>query len=83
MIINLDNPINFIIRPILEESVSSVDIIELRDSPNVKKVIAVIKFGQNNYTKNLTLWEGVDYDNIGQWTDTDAQARVKEICEGL
>lgn len=44
------------------------------DSPSFKKVEA--------YTRQLgsiILWEGAAYDAIGQWTDTDAQARLVEL----
>ncbi len=31
------------------------------------------------YLKDLTLWEGDDYVNIGQWTDQQAMDRIKEL----
>lgn len=30
---------------------------------------------------SLILWEGADYDRIGQWTDEQAEARIKELLE--
>ena len=27
----------------------------------------------------ITLWEGADYDAVGQWTDTDVINRVTEL----
>ena len=32
-------------------------------------------------TKSLILWEGAEYDRIGQWTDAEAEARIKELLE--
>jgi hypothetical protein len=32
-------------------------------------------------TKSLILWEGAEYDKIGQWTDEQAEARIKELLE--
>ena len=29
--------------------------------------------------RGLTLWSGADYDDAGQWTDTDVLARAVEI----
>jgi hypothetical protein len=36
-------------------------------------------FNTGGYTKTLMLWEGQDYINIGQWTDTDVNNRIKEL----
>jgi len=27
----------------------------------------------------IVLWQGQDYDDIGQWTDTDVELRLKEL----
>lgn len=32
-------------------------------------------------TKSLILWEGAEYDKIGQWTDEQAEQRIKELLE--
>jgi hypothetical protein len=40
-----------------------------------KKAYATFK-GNN---RKITLWEGEDYDKIGQFTDTDVEARVIEL----
>lgn len=31
--------------------------------------------------KPLILWQGEEYDAIGQWTDAEAEARIKELLE--
>ena len=40
-----------------------------------KKVIA----NTIGYTGVIVLWEGDAYDAIGQWTDADVDARIREI----
>lgn len=60
---------------------SQITVIEIIDKPSQKKVIANVKLGDSRSLKTLILWEGVEYDNVGQWTDNDAQLKIKEICE--
>jgi len=49
------------------------------DSPVDKTVKAYTSSG-----KIYTLWSGTDYDNIGQWTDTDVINKIKElVASGL
>jgi len=36
-------------------------------------------FSSTGLTRVLTLWEGQDYINIGDWTDLDVENRIKEI----
>lgn len=36
-------------------------------------------FNTNGYSKNLILWEGDSYTQIGQWTDQDVDNRIKEL----
>lgn len=55
---------------------SSVEVKQYID--NTESVVALIHLGGSEY-KRLTLWEGAAYEAIGQWTDTDAQARILEL----
>lgn len=42
--------------------------------------LAKVSFGTpDGYTRDLILWSGDDYVNIGQWTDQQAIDRVKEL----
>lgn len=42
--------------------------------------VARVSFGDPaGRTIDLTLWEGDDYVNIGQWTDQQAMDRIKEL----
>jgi hypothetical protein len=72
--INFDNEIVIKEIPAYQVKVSKVEIKQIVDSSVKKQVIA--------YTNNLgivTLWEGAAYDAIGQWTDADVDARIKEL----
>lgn len=62
------------------ESVMTSDkivITEMVDSPQHKKVTV--------YTSGLpgriVLWEGAEYDAVGNWTNQDVIDRINEICE--
>ena len=47
---------------------------------NGNSVITKISFfNQNGYTKELLLWEGQDYINIGDWIDSDVNSRIIEL----
>ena len=36
-------------------------------------------FSSTGLSRELVLWEGQDYINIGQWTDSDVDVRIKEL----
>ena len=72
--INFENEVVIKNVPAYQVKVSKVEIKQIVDSSVKKQVIA--------YTNNLgivTLWEGAAYDAIGQWTDADVDARIKEL----
>lgn len=74
MEINITPPKTVVVFPERTKTISKVTILELVDNPTKKTVIA--KTLENGF---ITLWENADYDNIGQWTDTDVEDRLKEI----
>lgn len=55
---------------ILQNEIASDEfrIIETTDSPDAKRVVSKVIIGDNSINF-LTVWEGDEYDNIGQWTD--------------
>jgi hypothetical protein len=57
-----------------KKTISKVTIIEITDNSNQKSVIAFTK-----EVGRITLWKDAEYDSIGQWTDADVEARIKEI----
>jgi hypothetical protein len=57
----------------------------ITDSQDYKTVttelsMAIDELG-NPIKRILVLWEGEAYDAIGQWTDEQAEARIKELLE--
>ncbi|HXU28672.1 MAG TPA: hypothetical protein VN698_15695 [Bacteroidia bacterium] len=42
-------------------------------------VVVNLSFGISNSNKQLALWSGTDYNNIGQWTDADVNNRIIEL----
>lgn len=69
--------------------VTEFDIIKITDYPELKKVVADLKFGSDlvAQTKDIVLWENIDnekesdlaYDKIGNWTQEQAEQRIIEI----
>jgi hypothetical protein len=46
------------------------------------KVVSKVSFySSHGLTKLLVLWEGQDYVNIGDWTDAQVDARIKELLQ--
>jgi hypothetical protein len=83
MVLGLNNQglvVNFPSEVVLKEVPASqlkateIKIKQILDDSANKKVIAFTdKLGK------VVLWEGAAYDAIGQWTDTDVEARILEL----
>jgi len=75
MKIELTTPAEVIAQPQILKTISSITIHNITDMSFMeKKVIAhTSEFG------SVVLWEGEAYDAIGQWTDSDVQARLFEL----
>ncbi len=74
MKITFETPKEIVIVKELKRTFEEVTIEEVTDNIERKVVRAFTReLGQ------LVLWEGEAYDAIGQWTDTDVQARVLEL----
>lgn len=74
MKIEFNAPREVVMVPERKTTVDSVEIRQLVDMPDRKRVQA--------YTDTIgiiTLWEGAAYDAIGQWTDTDVVTRINEL----
>ena len=62
--------------PAQQVSLSEIEVIQFIDSPSRKTVEAFCKkFGR------IVLWEGDDYDAIGDWTNADVTARLNQIYQ--
>ena len=75
MDVNLGTTTSIVTQPEQTISLSTLTIERMVDLPNEKMVFVFIK----ELGKKITLWEGDDYDAIGQWTDTDVQNRILEL----
>lgn len=76
MKITFETPKEIVVVKELKRSIEEITIEEIVDSVSRKIATAMIlELGP------LVLWEGEAYDAIGQWTDADAIARVKELLK--
>jgi hypothetical protein len=74
MKITFETPKEVVIVKEIKRTIAELTIEEIVDNNSRKEVKA--------YTEELgivTLWTGTAYDAIGQWTDADVVARVKEL----
>lgn len=66
------------VQPAITVKAGNVTVVRMVDFPLEKQVIVFLKEIPG---KAILLWEGADYDLIGQWTDDDVVARLSE--EGI
>jgi hypothetical protein len=74
MEIQLSSPKDITVIKEVKKTVDKITVFEITDNPIRKSVIA-----KTSQIGPITLWEGDDYDAIGQWTDTDAINRINEL----
>lgn len=80
MNITLDSPISINVQTAPE--VYTSDSIQIRNiDDNYNSVRANITFGKR--IMSLILWDGQDYINIGQYTDTDIKNRIIELLNAM
>ena len=72
--IQFNNPFSHVMVPQVTKTVSALTILQMIDNP-VNKVVAV----QTREIGRVVLWSGNQYDSIGQWTDSDVEARLHEL----
>ena len=72
----IDLPSSVVIKeiPAFKVTASSIELIDIKDDAANKKIIA-----KTANAGNITLWEGSDYDKVGQWTDDDVHARLIQL----
>lgn len=73
----LDKP--YILQP--EKSTTYIEVICYTDNPIEKTIVASILLNSEGKSIGLLLWADAEYDAIGQWTDAQAEARIKELLE--
>ncbi len=74
MEVQLSSPKDVVIVNEVKKTIDKISVIEISD--NSKKKIVIAKTVQLG---GIVLWQGADYDAIGQWTDTDAENRILEL----
>lgn len=75
MILQLKTPIK------RSSTLSQVEVTAIVDVPGTSVVAHVVIEGIG--PKSLVLWDGSDYTTIGQWTDTQASARILELLDTI
>lgn len=74
MKITFETPKEVVLVRELKQSINEITIEEVTDNSSRKEVKA--------FTREMgiiVLWTGDAYDAIGQWTDADVEARIKEL----
>lgn len=72
--VTLNTPYTKIIQAEKSKYISDVTVTGMYDDP-INKRVTVNTENQGR----LILWEGNEYDNIGQWTDQDVIDRINEM----
>lgn len=74
--ITLNTPGSLLIQSANTLPVSEITIEKVIDIPEHK----IVELYVTNYPFPIRLWEGLDYDAIGQWTNADVTARIQEMA---
>ena len=75
MQISLSNPKKVVLQEEKSKTVTTLTVSRIVDLPKKKIVRAFVE----ELDEPVVLWEAASYDAIGQWTDTDVQARLTEL----
>ena len=75
MQISLSNPKKVVLQEEKSKTVTTLTVNRIVDLPKKKMVRAFVE----ELDEPVVLWEAASYDAIGQWTDTDVQARLTEL----
>lgn len=79
MEIQLGKSVKIILQKEENKTISSVILSHVED--DFTKVTAYFKYDGLNRITPLVLWEGLDYETIGQWTDADVEIRIKQLIK--
>lgn len=77
--LKLNHPKQIVIVPAIAEQKITIDEIVVKQIIDncIDMVIATII--KNGIEIELVLWEGDDYNNVGDWTQSQANARIEEL----
>lgn len=74
MKITLDTEKEIVVVKEIKKTITEITVNQVTDLPEVKRVEAI-----TNELGIILLWEGAEYDAIGQWTDTDVINKLKSL----
>ena len=74
MQITFNQPKDVVVVKEIKTTLSAVTITHYMEFPDRK----IVRAGTREMG-DVVLWEGAAYDAIGQWTDSDVQARITEL----
>jgi hypothetical protein len=77
MKVTIENPKTVVVVPEQTKTVNEINIKRMVDFPERKMVV----IHTDQFGEPITLWEGDAYDAIGDWTNADVEARLKEIYQ--
>ena len=75
MQISLSNPKKVVLQEEKSKTVTTLTVSRIVDLPKKKMVRAFVE----ELDEPVVLWEGAAYDAIGQWTDSNVEARLTEL----
>ena len=75
MEITFQTPQTIVIKQEETKTLEKLTVMRMVDLPNEKKVKVFLK----ELREPVILWEGDEYDAIGQWTDSDVQTKLTEL----
>ncbi len=75
MIVTLSKSKDIVVVKQETKTITTLTIDRIVDNPKQKFVRCFI----SELNEPVTLWEGDEYDAIGQWVDTDVEKKLKEL----
>jgi hypothetical protein len=75
MQISFPNPKKIVLQEEKSKMLTTLTVVRVVDLPKKKMVRAFVE----EIDEPILLWEGPAYDQIGQWTDSDVEARLIEL----
>jgi len=74
MEITINPPKEVVVMAETKKTVEKITVNLIIDNPKAKIVSA-----QTQQLGRIVLWKDAEYDAIGQWTDSDVQARIAQL----
>jgi hypothetical protein len=72
--VTFNNPVSYVAVPQLLKTFTALTITQMVDNP-IQKVVSIT----TKEIGRVVLWQGSDYDSIGQWTDADVANKLHQL----